>query len=150
MKNWIYLLLIVFTACTQPNTLENKSNTNINHIKKEMELPTYPPLLEGVLMLSLGTSGQLKMVNGCVGLNYSDRDKIFDILLIFPQGTKIINQGKSIQFFNSKDKVFHDGDFVITGGDIPSEERPSNINIPSHCHGKKYLAAPNMHLNKKH
>ena len=55
-----------------------------------------------------------------------------------------MHQGKAIQFFNQADKIFHDGDMVITGGNVPTIERPVHIDIPSHCYGEKYVVAPNM------
>lgn len=145
MVKWL-TLFVVLSACTPSHVLEqdkSSSHDDMQHIS----LPIYQPLPPDAMMLNLGTGGQLRMVNGCVGLNYSDEDGIFDILLTFPEGTKTLNQGKSIQFFNQSDQIFHDGDFVIAGGNVPSLERPTRTLIPNHCHGKKYLAVSDMYLN---
>lgn len=114
VNNCYYVLMAGLLLGCQKQS-ENKPV--VNHLKTELQLPVYiTPNTKNnkpTLVQATGWSGQLLIVNGCVGLNYSESTQKFRTIIIFPNETKFVENGTGIKLAN---KVFYHGDFVLGAG----------------------------------
>lgn len=144
MNNLIYTVLILLCICACQNTISQTQSKQ--EIKPKWTLPTYGHenlVNENITTKNAGLDGQLRIVSGCVGLDFDEKTGKFATIPILVGGSKLIENGTVLQVGK---QTFRNGDWVsLTGSPSVRDFQNRLVNpnmpyspVPEYCQANHY------------